>query len=293
MRNEEYIIKSLKNALPEQIFLALMRIRNNHNLGDLHRSDGIQDVLFNADPHTFAHVKRVARGAVQMAQLLDCPKALLPAIYRLGFHHDDGKMTIIDTVTKNPLRLTDQQRAVLLPPHTLYGLQIAHIMKMSLAQKVVNVSHHIETKGYPTLSQIIDTRCFTERQLEILSGFFFEKNNPDRNHIICNPSGVIIYNGLIISPNDEDYELYFGLYASQLVTVVDGPDAMFVPRPYQLAGLSENDVIDSIATRRQIAWSDLECSGLPAPVLSVANIWMREAEVSLKEKAMDRFAVAA
>ncbi|MHB8902692.1 MAG: HD-GYP domain-containing protein [Thermoguttaceae bacterium] len=102
------------------------------------------------DPYTCGHSDRVARIAVRLARQLNCPSAVVEAIYLSGLLHDIGKIGVDDAVLRKPGKLTDEEYEHI-KTHVIVGHKILRDLR-KLDEVLPVVLHHHESwdgKGYP------------------------------------------------------------------------------------------------------------------------------------------------
>jgi putative two-component system response regulator len=102
------------------------------------------------DSYTAEHCQRLATYSVALGVALGLSRPELVALYRGGFLHDIGKVSIPDSILRGNHQLTDAEWAVM-KQHTVRGEEICRPMK-SLAQVLPIIRSHHERwdgSGYP------------------------------------------------------------------------------------------------------------------------------------------------
>ncbi len=104
----------------------------------------------NRDMGTGQHCERLATYSVALGLALGLPRKDLVALYRGGFLHDIGKVSIPDSILLGTGKLTDDQWKVM-QMHTIRGVEICKPMKTLSPVLPIIRSHHErwDGTGYP------------------------------------------------------------------------------------------------------------------------------------------------
>jgi len=104
----------------------------------------------NRDMGTGLHCERLATYSVALGLALGLPRKDLVALYRGGFLHDIGKVSIPDSILLGTGKLTDDQWKVM-QMHTIRGVEICKPMKTLSPVLPIIRSHHErwDGTGYP------------------------------------------------------------------------------------------------------------------------------------------------
>lgn len=104
----------------------------------------------NRDMATGQHCERLATYSVALGLALGLPRKDLVALYRGGFLHDIGKVSIPDSILLGTGKLTDDQWKVM-QMHTIRGVEICKPMKTLSPVLPIIRSHHErwDGTGYP------------------------------------------------------------------------------------------------------------------------------------------------
>ncbi|OYW10204.1 MAG: hypothetical protein B7X34_05120, partial [Acidobacteriia bacterium 12-62-4] len=104
----------------------------------------------NRDMGTGLHCERLATSSVALGLALGLPRKDLVALYRGGFLHDIGKVSIPDSILLGTGKLTDDQWKVM-QMHTIRGVEICKPMKTLSPVLPIIRSHHErwDGTGYP------------------------------------------------------------------------------------------------------------------------------------------------
>ncbi len=129
-------------------------LRNKSMTDSLEKAESILFALAQAveqrDQHTGEHCHRMAVYSVALGKAAGVTPAERLALYRGGYLHDIGKISIPDNILFKPGPLTAQEWVVM-KRHTIKGEEICRPMK-SLASVLPIIRHHHERwdgTGYP------------------------------------------------------------------------------------------------------------------------------------------------
>jgi putative two-component system response regulator len=102
------------------------------------------------DPHTEAHVKRVATAARRLGEVLGLPERVLDTLYRGGLIHDIGKIGIPDSILLKPGTL-DKSEAAWMRRHAEIGAEIVAPLRTGeeLVPIIRHHHEHFDGNGYP------------------------------------------------------------------------------------------------------------------------------------------------
>ncbi len=117
------------------------------------------------DRNTGQHCERLANYSVMMGETLGLSKPDLQALYRGGFLHDIGKISVPDDILFKPDRLTPDEWEVM-RKHTTQGEEICRPMKSLAPVLPIIRNHHekwdgtgypdgLKAKGIPLLARIL------------------------------------------------------------------------------------------------------------------------------------------
>ncbi len=107
--------------------------------------------LAEKDPYTAGHTRRVARRAVQVAEALGLPPAVLRAVAIGGLLHDIGKLSIPDAILNKPGALDAGEYAII-RRHPEDGEQLIRCLGGFSPQVLRLVRNHherLDGRGYP------------------------------------------------------------------------------------------------------------------------------------------------
>ncbi len=139
---------------------AVVRARVNSLLRHKAAIDSLEEaetILFalaqaveNRDMGTGQHCERLATYSVALGLALGLPRKDLVALYRGGYLHDIGKVSIPDSILLGTAKLTDDQWKVM-QMHTIHGVEICKPMKTLSPVLPIIRSHHErwDGTGYP------------------------------------------------------------------------------------------------------------------------------------------------
>lgn len=149
---DEYLTKPLHPSVLRARVRALLR--NKAAIDSLDEAETILFALAQAvearDSYTAEHCQRLATYSVALGVALGLPRHDLVALYRGGFLHDIGKVSIPDSILHGQNRLTEAEW-VIMKQHTIRGEEICRPMK-SLRPVLPIIRHHHERwdgSGYP------------------------------------------------------------------------------------------------------------------------------------------------
>jgi putative two-component system response regulator len=102
------------------------------------------------DHYTAFHCQRLANYSVAMGMTLGLPREDLVALYRGGFLHDIGKISVPDAVLFKQSLLTDAEWEIM-RLHTIRGEELCRPMKSLVTVLPIIRSHHErwDGSGYP------------------------------------------------------------------------------------------------------------------------------------------------
>ena len=149
---DEFLLKPLQPAVLRARVTAMLRHK-----AAIDSLEEVESILFTLaqtveqrDHYTGAHCQRLATYAVAMGLRLGLPREQLLALYRGGFLHDIGKISVPDAILFKDSLLTQDEWEVM-RSHTWRGEDICRGMK-SLAPVLPIVRNHHERwdgSGYP------------------------------------------------------------------------------------------------------------------------------------------------
>ena len=104
----------------------------------------------NRDMGTGQHCERLAIYSVALGLALGLPRQDLVALYRGGFLHDIGKISVPDAILLGTGKLTEEQWRIM-QRHTIHGVEICEPMKTLASVLPIIRSHHErwDGTGYP------------------------------------------------------------------------------------------------------------------------------------------------
>lgn len=149
---DEFLIKPLHPAVVRTRIRAMLR--NKALIDSLDEAETILFALAQAvehrDKYTGMHCQRLAALGVMMGEALGLPPNDLVSLYRGGFLHDIGKISIPDSILFKPDSLSDEEWHVM-KTHTLGGEQICRPMRTLTPVLPIIRSHHErwDGSGYP------------------------------------------------------------------------------------------------------------------------------------------------
>jgi putative two-component system response regulator len=149
---DEFLIKPLHPAVVRTRIRAMLR--NKALIDSLEEAETILFALAQAVEHRDKfigmHCQRLATFSVMMGEALNLGSSELTTLYRGGFLHDIGKISMPDSILFKQGSLSDEEWDVM-KNHPVRGEQICQPMK-SLAQVLPIIRHHHERwdgSGYP------------------------------------------------------------------------------------------------------------------------------------------------
>jgi len=149
---DEFLTKPLHPAVVRTRIAAMLR--QKAAIDSLEEAEGILFALAQAieqrDSCTSMHCERLALISLSMGRALNLDAAQLLALYRGGFLHDIGKVSVPDSILNKPGPLTEEEWRVM-RAHTVHGEMICRPLK-TLARVLPIIRHHHERwdgSGYP------------------------------------------------------------------------------------------------------------------------------------------------
>jgi len=149
---DEFLSKPLHPAVVRTRIAAMLR--QKAAIDSLEEAEGILFALARAieqrDTSTGLHCERLALVSVTIGRALELDHSQLVALYRGGFLHDIGKVSVPDAILKKPGPLTETEWEIM-RAHTLCGEEICRPLK-TLAPVLPIIRHHHERwdgSGYP------------------------------------------------------------------------------------------------------------------------------------------------
>lgn len=149
---DEYLTKPLHPSVLRARVRALLRHKSA--IDSLDEAETILFALAQAvearDSYTAEHCQRLATYSVALGVALGLSRPELVALYRGGFLHDIGKISIPDSILHGSKRLTEAEWVVM-RQHTTRGEQICRPMKSLAPVLPIIRSHHEkwDGSGYP------------------------------------------------------------------------------------------------------------------------------------------------
>lgn len=149
---DEYLTKPLHPSVLRARVRALLRHKTA--IDSLDEAETILFALAQAvearDSYTAEHCQRLATYSVALGVALGLSRPELVALYRGGFLHDIGKVSIPDSILHGSKGLTDAEWVVM-KQHTLRGEEICRPMKSLAPVLPIIRSHHEkwDGTGYP------------------------------------------------------------------------------------------------------------------------------------------------
>lgn len=149
---DEYLTKPLHPSVLRARVRALLR--NKSAIDSLDQAETILFALAQAvearDSYTAEHCQRLATYSVALGVALGLSRPELVALYRGGFLHDIGKVSIPDSILHGQHRLTPEEWHVM-QQHTIRGEEICRPMKSLAPVLPIIRSHHEkwDGSGYP------------------------------------------------------------------------------------------------------------------------------------------------
>jgi len=149
---DEYLTKPLHPSVLRARVRALLRHKTA--IDSLDEAETILFALAQAvearDSYTAEHCQRLATYSVALGVALGLSRPELVALYRGGFLHDIGKISIPDSILHGRMRLTDAEWSIM-KLHTTRGEEICRPMKSLAPVLPIIRSHHEKWNGsgYP------------------------------------------------------------------------------------------------------------------------------------------------
>ncbi|HEU0122742.1 MAG TPA: HD domain-containing phosphohydrolase [Bryobacteraceae bacterium] len=149
---DEYLTKPLHPSVLRARVRALLRHKSA--IDSLDEAETILFALAQAvearDSYTAEHCQRLATYGVALGVALGLSRPELVALYRGGYLHDIGKVSIPDSILHGNNRLTDAEW-VIMKQHTVRGEEICRPMKSLAPVLPIIRSHHEkwDGSGYP------------------------------------------------------------------------------------------------------------------------------------------------
>jgi putative two-component system response regulator len=149
---DEYLTKPLHPSVLRARVRALLRHKSA--IDSLDEAETILFALAQAvearDSYTAEHCQRLATYSVALGVALGLSRPELVALYRGGFLHDIGKVSIPDSILHGAKSLTDAEW-VIMKQHTVRGEEICRPMKSLAPVLPIIRSHHEkwDGSGYP------------------------------------------------------------------------------------------------------------------------------------------------
>ncbi|HLJ15787.1 MAG TPA: HD domain-containing phosphohydrolase [Bryobacteraceae bacterium] len=149
---DEFLIKPLNPALARTRIRAMLR--NKALIDSLEEAETILFALAQAvehrDRYTGSHCQRLATFGVALGQALGLTRYDQLALFRSGYLHDIGKISIPDAILFKPGILSAEEWQTM-RRHTIYGEDICRPLKTLSAVLPVIRSHHErwDGTGYP------------------------------------------------------------------------------------------------------------------------------------------------
>lgn len=149
---DEFLIRPLMPTLVRVRVRTLLR--NKALIDSLEEAEAILFALAQAvehrDRYTGMHCERLAAYGMALARTIGLPKADLQALFRGGYLHDIGKISVPDRILFKRGLLTDQEWEVM-RQHTVRGEEICKGMKSLAPVLPIIRSHHErwDGTGYP------------------------------------------------------------------------------------------------------------------------------------------------
>jgi putative two-component system response regulator len=149
---DEFLIRPLKPSLVRVRVRTLLR--NKALIDSLEEAESILFALAQAvehrDRYTGLHCERLAAYGMALARAIGLPKADLQALFRGGYLHDIGKISIPDNILFKRGLLTEDEWHIM-RQHTVRGEEICKGMKSLAPVLPIIRSHHErwDGTGYP------------------------------------------------------------------------------------------------------------------------------------------------
>lgn len=149
---DEFLIKPLQPTVVRTRIRAMLR--NKALVDSLEEAETILFALAQSvehrDKYTGLHCERLASYSIGLGQALGLPRQDLLALYRGGYLHDIGKISIPDVILFKRGLLTDEEWQTM-RQHTIRGEEICRPMKTLAPVLPIIRSHHErwDGTGYP------------------------------------------------------------------------------------------------------------------------------------------------
>ena len=149
---DEFLIKPLQPTVVRTRIRAMLR--NKALVDSLEEAETILFALAQSvehrDKYTGLHCERLAAYSITLGQALGLPKQDQLALYRGGFLHDIGKISIPDVILFKRGLLSDEEWQIM-RQHTIRGEEICRPMKTLAPVLPIIRSHHErwDGSGYP------------------------------------------------------------------------------------------------------------------------------------------------
>jgi putative two-component system response regulator len=149
---DEFLIKPLQPTIVRTRIRAMLR--NKALVDSLEEAETILFALAQSvehrDKYTGQHCERLASYSIGLGQALGLPRQDLLALYRGGYLHDIGKISIPDVILFKRGLLTDEEWQTM-RQHTIRGEEICRPMKSLSPVLPIIRSHHErwDGTGYP------------------------------------------------------------------------------------------------------------------------------------------------
>ena len=118
----EYLRKNLENEVERQTATANER-REKIQTMSMEIVEALADAIDAKDSYTNGHSLRVAKYSVLLAESLGWHGEQLDILKRCALLHDVGKIGIPDSILQKPMKLSDEEFAVI-KNHTVTGSKI-------------------------------------------------------------------------------------------------------------------------------------------------------------------------
>ncbi|HLX44950.1 MAG TPA: HD domain-containing phosphohydrolase [Bryobacteraceae bacterium] len=149
---DEFLIKPLQPTLVRTRIRSMLR--NKALVDSLEEAEAILFALAQSveqrDKYTGLHCERLAKYSIALGQALGLPRQDQLALYRGGYLHDIGKISVPDVILFKRGVLTDEEWKVM-RLHTITGEEICRPMKTLAPVLPIIRSHHErwDGTGYP------------------------------------------------------------------------------------------------------------------------------------------------
>lgn len=149
---DEFLVKPIYPAVIRARIASMLRHK-----AAIDSLEEVESILFTLaqtveqrDQYTGSHCQRLANYSVAMGLKLGLPREELLALYRGGFLHDIGKISVPDAVLFKTSLLTDAEWEIM-RAHTVRGEELCRPMKSLAPVLPIIRSHHerLDGSGYP------------------------------------------------------------------------------------------------------------------------------------------------